>query len=177
MKSLYLLLAVLIVLSFCNIAQSASLSGGVSVADYLKQNNLNMIYDEGTGNAINGAKVTIPSKGFVTTTDGDGYFKLQTDLIGPTIMSVKANGYKPFSMTIDKENLKNPLMLGISKQSALEIIIDEELHHLGDNNFSSKSANAGDFRASSAGHIFSKGFYIKNIKPEHNIFLKIGSII
>jgi NDP-sugar pyrophosphorylase family protein len=132
--------------------------GGVEKEEYLKQNGLNIVVDKITGEPIRNAQVSIPSKGVFVRTNGDGYFSLDVDLQGPAILSVKADGYKPFSLTISKDSFDNPLIVGISKQSANELVIDSSLHHLGDDNFSSASANAGDFKLNSKGSYFSKAF-------------------
>ena len=156
---------------------SISLTGGVEVEEYLKQNKLNAIYDSDTGKAVTNAKVSIPLKGYSTRTDENGYFKLDTELNGTTILSVDANGYKPYSLTIDKEATRKPLMLGIDKQSELAIVIDSQIRHLGDDNYSANSANSGDFRTSASGPKFSKSFNLSSLKSGKRPYLKIGSVI
>lgn len=156
---------------------SISLTGGVEVEDYLKQNKLNAIYDNETGKAVTNAKVSVPLKGYNTRTDSNGYFKLDADLNGPTILSVDADGYKPYSLTIDKQSTRKPLMLGIDKQSELAIVIDSNIHHLGDDNYSANSANSGDFRASASGPKFIKSFSLGGLKAGKRPYLKVGSVI
>jgi len=92
-------------------------------------------------------------------------------------LSVKAKGYKPFSLIIDKDSEHKPLKIAITEKSQNELVIDDRLHHLGDNNFSSRSANAMDFSIYASGPFYFQEFYVDNIDLSKNILLKIGSII
>ena len=120
----------------------------------------NRVVDSSNGSPISSAKINIPSKNYSTTTDENGNFRLQADINAPTIMSVEKDGYKPFSLTMDKLATAKPIVIGIEKSNPADIIIKQDLLHLGDNNFSTNSANANDFQADAKTPYFSKKFKI-----------------
>lgn len=136
-----------------------------------------VIIDGKTGLPVAGALVSLPSENINTITNKNGTFQLHLPDGKPVILSVKKDGYKPFSLAVDKRNLSAPMRLAISEQSLHDIVIDSRLHHLGDDKFSERSANAGDFSAPANGPYFLKEFYIDNINPNNNTLLIIGSII
>ena len=135
------------------------------------------IVDKETGQGIGGAKITLPKQNYQTKTDKEGYFELDTSIDGTSIMSVQKDNYKPYTITIDKESLSKPLVVGIEKSNTHDIAIDTEMHHLGDNSFSELSANAGEFQAEAVGPFFTKTFLLKHINLTKPVYLVIGSII
>jgi len=154
----------------------APLSGTVEEKDYLvNKGKTGTVVDTSTGRPVSNAQVSIPSKGIYTNSDFNGRFNLNASLDGPAILSVKADGYKPFSLTVSNNQLSKSLTLGITKSSGKEIVIDTNLHHLGDDNFSDESANAGNFRLKSNGPAFSTEFVAGNATQGY--ILKVGSII
>ena len=139
--------------------------------------NSSRIIDKKTGEGIGGAKITLPKQNFSTKTDPDGYFELDTYIDGPSIMSVQKDKYKPYTMTITDKNISSPLVIGIEKSDAGGMLIDSNMYHLGDNNYSDLSANAGEFRMQALGPFYTKKFIMKNLKFNKPIYLIIGSII
>lgn len=137
----------------------------------------NRIIDKDTGKGINGAKITLPKQHYSTKTDQNGFFELDTYIDGASIMSVQKEHYKPFSVTIDEQSLSTPLVLSIEKSNTGGIVVDSEMYHLGDNNYSDLSANAGEFHMSAIGPAYNKRFIMKNLKFNQPIYLIIGSII
>lgn len=135
------------------------------------------IVDRNTGIGVSGAKVTLPKQRYSTQTDSDGYFELNTHIDGTTIMSVQKENYKPFSVTVNEQTLSAPIVIGIEKTNADGMVLDSNMYHLGDNNFSDLSANAGEFRMESIGPFYTKRFLLKNVKFNKPVFLVIGSII
>ena len=135
------------------------------------------IVDSATNLPVQGAKITLPKMDFVTVTDNDGRFNLNADINSPTIMSVEKEGYRPFSLTIDKNLASKPIVVGIEKSKVHDVVISSQLFHLGDDNFSSKSANSGEFRGKSIGPFVTKTFRITPDAISKNNFLVIGSII
>lgn len=152
----------------------ATFQGGISEEGV---GNSSRIVDKKTGSGISGAKITLPKQKYSTQTDSEGYFELNTQIDGTTIMSVQKENYKPFSMTINNQIFSTPLVVGIEKSNANEMVLDSNMYHLGDNNYSDLSANAGEFRMSSIGPFYTKKFILKNLKINKPIFLVIGSII
>ena len=127
-------------------AHSAAINGNVEKSGY---GDYNQVIDSQNGNPIGNADVTLPAKGYHTKTDVNGKFDLDGKKItAPTIMSVDKEGYKPFSVTIDEKSLSKPIVIGIEKSSPHDIVIDKDMYHLGDDNFSENSANASDFKMS-----------------------------
>lgn len=168
-------LIILLVLIFLSLPSYATtFQGGVSE---LGSANSSRIVDRATGVGVGGAKVTLPKQRYSTETDSEGYFELNTQVDGTTIMSVQKENYKPFSMTINDQMVSAPLVVGIEKSNAEGLVLDSNMYHLGDNNFSDLSANAGEFRMASIGPFYTKRFVWKNVKSTKPIFLVIGSII
>ena len=140
---------------------SAAINGNVEKSGY---GDYNQVIDSKSGNPVSNADVTLPSKGYRTKTDDNGKFNLDSKKItAPTIMSVEKDGYKPFSVTVDKQSLSKPIVLGIEKSSPHDIVIDKDMYHLGDDNFSENSANASDFLMKAIGPFFTKSFRIKSV--------------
>ena len=138
---------------------------------------VNQIYDSHTNYPLEDVLIKIPSKNYETRTRDDGTFKLQTKIEAPTIMSLEKNGYKPYSMTIDSNSFKTPISIGIEKTNPMDIVVETNMIHIGDDSFSARSANAGDFTLNSSGAFYTKEFKIKDLLPSKNLFLIIGSII
>ena len=90
-KIICLILSYFIVLS----ANAAStFEGGVSAEGY---GNSSRIIDKNTGVGVDGARVTLPKQRYSTYTDSNGYFELNTQIDGTSILSVEKKDYKPFS--------------------------------------------------------------------------------
>lgn len=154
---------------FCSVVQ-----GGVSKDGALGRSK---VVDSATNAPIRGAKVSLPQENYKTYTDSNGNFSLDADVSGQTVMSVEKAGYKPYSMTIDKNSASRPIILGIEKSTPHDITVDTNMFHLGDNNYSELSANAGEFQVQSIGPFYSKKIKIPAIAPGTKVNLVIGSII
>lgn len=137
----------------------------------------NRVIDKKTGEGINGAQILLPKEKYRTKTDKDGYFELDTEIRGTSIMSVQKDKYKPFSMTVTQKSFSKPIEVTIEKTDAHNIAIDTSMHHLGDNSYSENSANAGEFQSDAAGPFFTKKFNLKSINTHSPVYLVIGSII
>jgi hypothetical protein len=173
MKRIFTLIILILFLTLPSQAVS-TFEGGVSAQGH---GNSSRIIDKNTGEGIAGAQITLPKQNYSTKTDSDGYFELDTYVDGTSIMSVQKNNYKPYSMTVSSKNLSAPLVIGIEKSNADGMVIDSNMYHLGDNNFSELSANAGEFRMATIGPFYTKRFVLKNIKLNKPVFIVIGSII
>ena len=165
---------VILSMLFWGLPVFSAISGNIEksgVGDY------NQVIDSQTGNPIDSAKITIPSKGYQTRTDSSGKFELDARINSQTIMSVDKPGYKPFSLTIDEQSLAKPIVVGIEKTNPYDVIIDKEMYHIGDDNYSENSANASEFRVKAIGPSYTKNFMIKSLPQNENTYLVIGSII
>lgn len=169
------ILSLIFIITFTSLPiHATTFEGGVSAQG---AGNSSRVVDKSTGAGVGGAKITLPKERYSTKTDSDGYFELDTQIDGTSIMSVQKENYKPFSVTVNSQSLSAPLIVGIEKSNANEMVVDSNMYHLGDNNYSDLSANAGEFRMESIGPFYSKRFILKNIKLTKPVFLVIGSII
>lgn len=165
MKQLILLLALMLSLP----AYSATYSAGVSKVDMH-----NRVVDADTKLPIANAKVSLPKFNYTTYTDSNGNFQLE-DIDATTILSVEKSGYRPFSLTVS--DTSNALMIGIQKSGAMDIVIESDMMHLGDDNYSRASANAHNFKLRSSGPFYSKSFIMKTPTLSAKNYLVIGSIM
>lgn len=170
----FLSLVILIIFITLQSHAASTFEGGVSEEGRGKSSR---IVDKVSGNGIGGARVTLPKQRYSTQTDSDGYFELDTHIDGTSIMSIQKENYKPYSVTVTDQTLSTPLVIGIEKSNASDLVVDSNMYHLGDNNFSDLSANAGEFRMQAIGPFYTKRFILKNLKFNKPIFLVIGSII
>lgn len=153
----------------------AVMQGGISANQMLEKQN--RIIDKSTKQPVSNAKVRIPSKNYTTYTNNNGEFELRTPINGPTILSVEKQNYKPFSITINKDGSSKPFTLAIEQSGQFDIRIDSQLCHLGDDNYSGYSANAGQFKGVAVGPIYSKKVFIPSSAKVKQNYLVIGSII
>ena len=155
-------------------AYADTIQGGISEKGVTQQNR---IIDKKTGKGISGADISLTKEKYQTKTDKNGYFELDTSINGTSIMSVKKDKYKPFSMTVTQKTFSKPIEVSIEKSDAHNITIDINMHHLGDNSFSDNSANAGEFQSDAVGPFFTKKFNLRSINTHAPAYLVIGSII
>lgn len=139
--------------------------------------NSSRIIDKKTGEGIGGADIRLPKQNYSTRTDREGFFELDTQIDGTSIMSVQKENYKPFTMTINEKTLNAPIVVRIEKSNASGQAIDTNMYHLGDGSFSDMSANAGEFRMQTIGPFYTRQFSLKGINLQKPIYLVIGSII
>lgn len=165
----------LIIMFMINLPASCEVfQGGVAKAGVLGRNK---VVDSATNAPISGAKVSLPQENYKTYTDSDGGFSLGANVKSQTVMSVEKPGYKPFSMTLDKNSASHAIVLGIEKSTPQDITVDTNMFHLGDNSYSDLSANAREFQVKSIGPYYSKDFKIPSISSGSKVNLVIGSII
>ncbi len=155
---------------------ATTFTGGVTKVG---QSHSNQVIDAQTKKGIEFAKITIPKKKFSTYTDANGNFELEKIQINqPTLLNVEKEGYRPFSLTINNnESLNNPMKIEIVKSEAMDIALESELLHLGDNNYSMNSANANDFRIKAMGPYYSKDFIMTDNSKKFANYLIIGSLV
>jgi hypothetical protein len=148
------------------------MEGGVS-----KVGDINRIVDTSSNMPISGAKITLPMQNYTTYSNNDGTFNLDTNIQGTSVLSVEKTGYRPYSITINEQVANRPLILGIEKSNTQDIVISTEMFHLGDDNFSSASANSTEFKGKSIGPFYSKTFTLAPSAFTRANYLVIGSII
>lgn len=135
------------------------------------------VIDSKTGEAIVGAKVSMPLENEVTYSNNDGIFNLNANLNGQTVLLVEKEGYKPYSVTVDKNDLASPIILSLEKATVKDIVLDSDLFHLGDDNFSTQSANASQFQIASMGSFYTKNFKLGRIPQGARVNLVLGSVM
>lgn len=165
----------MLIFFFCSMnAYSAVFHGGVSQSEVKKYSK---VIDKVTKLPVHNAKITIPSHNYTTYSNKNGEFEIRLPIYQPTFISVEKDNYKPFSVTISKNNSDTQLILAIEKSNVFDVKIDSDLCHLGDNNFSSHSANAYEFKGRAVGPVYQKLFFISNNNLSMQNFLVLGSII
>ena len=153
-------------------ADCAIFQGGVSAVG-----KGNQVIDRDTKAPISNARIVLPKQNYSTVTDSNGFFDIGINTTGTSVISVEKAGYKPYSLTINSNGLNNPLILEIEKKGAHNITIDTNMYHLGDNNYSEMSANAGEFRIRPTGPFYSTIFNLSDASLTRPVYLVIGSII
>ncbi len=167
---------ILLSLLLCNSAYGEIFTGGVSKVG---QQESNQVIDAQTKQGVEFAKISIPQKNYRTYTDGNGNFELPNiKITQPTIMNIEKEGYRPFSVTINNnDSLSSPMKITIARSAQTDISLDSEILHLGDDSFSSDSANAADFKLKSMGPYYSKDFIMTDNAKQSTNYLVIGSIV
>ncbi len=172
MRKIFILSLILFSLQYN--AFASIMQGGVEKEHLLKSNKL---VESSSNTPIANAKISLPLENYSTYSASDGTFNLNANINGQTVLTIEKAGYKPFTMTLAKEDLSKPIIVGIEKSTPKDIIIEQNLFHLGDNNFSDTSANAGEFKITSVGPFYSKTVKIGTIEQGKKAYLTIGSII
>lgn len=166
--------AMFIVFGVNGILFAETITGKIDKFDSFGQNK---IIDYSSQKPIDNAKISIPDLNYVTYSSSDGTFKLNVDINDKTVLFVEKEGYKVFSLTIDNTVLNNPLKLGIEKSTPFDMQLSSDVIHLGDNMFSSNSANSSEFKLYASGHVFGKTFLKPYCRQNQEIIIKIGTVI
>lgn len=169
MKRIFLTIGFIFLLSVQS--HAATVSGGISKVDMTSSNR---VVDAATNAPIGNAKISLPKYNYSTYTDEYGSFDLG-HVNGTTIMSVEKEGYRPFSLTINDTLAAKPMVLGIQKSNISDVIIETNMFHLGDDNYSSSSSGAETFKLRSSGPYFTKSFVMNSNSGKN--YLVIGSIV
>lgn len=173
MKKIAILLTFLLINTNCGFA--TVLEGGINENSIKKP--FCTVIDKRTKLPVPNAKVTVASKNFTAYTDVNGHFELSTTINGTTILSVEKPNYRTHSITINKGANLKPFVVEVEGSTPFDIKLETRLCHLGDNNYSTASANAGQFISTSVGSVFSKNFFIPISSRNKQNYLVIGSVI
>ncbi len=157
------------------ISYSTVIQGGINTNEQLKH--FNTVIDKSTHKPISNARITIPSNNYVTYSDINGHFEIKAQINGSAIVSVEKENYKPFSLTINKKMCLQPFVVKIESLTPFDIAVETMLCHLGDNNYSTASANAGFFKSRAVGPVYSKEIQIGPNINGKQYYLVIGSIV
>jgi len=170
-----LILSVFIIIVGCVSANAVTMQGGIYQNDV--QKNYCTVVDKATGKPVPNARIVIPDKNYVTVTDENGHFEIKTAINKQTIMAVDKQNYKPFSLTLNHGDNIRPLRIEIEKSGVFDLKLENQLCHLGDNNYSVLSANAGQFNSTSVGPVYNKTIFISSNSAGREHYLVFGSII
>ncbi|MBX2860126.1 MAG: hypothetical protein KTR14_02755 [Vampirovibrio sp.] len=145
------------------------------------------VYDGETGMPVQGALVTIPSQGMAVKSNNRGAYAIkEMPLNGPPKMIVKIakQGYAPFSYTIDMGKFQQASAKGSQAPISVQLrrlkkilVIDDNLRHLGDGQYSHVSAGARQFRKQSDGTAYMQQFFLPRMDIAAFPILEIGSIL
>ena len=167
----------LLILCFLRIepVYSDALIAEISKDEY--KTNLPQIIDGETKLPIGDVTISLPSEGKFTKSDANGNFKLNITKNAPIILSLQKEGYRPFSLTIKDSHWGQNLKIEMQKITPFNIVVSDNLMHLGDNSYSDKSSGACLINSPCVGPEFSKTFYVGNITNKTKAYVVIGSII
>lgn len=163
----------LLFLTFPVYAQT--ISGNVRQDELLDKKSV--VIDSATEKPIKGAKIYIPNYDFHTTTDKEGRFELNANIENKAILQIEKDGYRPFSLTVDKMITEKPLRLGLQKTNAADVFVDAGVYHLGDDVYSQNSANCRQFKAKPIGPFYSKNIKLGKIDSDKQAIIVFGSVI
>ena len=170
-----ILFALIILLFGMTSSDATIIQGGINTNETVK--NYCTVIDKATRKPVPNAKVSVSSTGFTVYSDINGHFELKTIIQGQTILSVDKQNYKPFSMTLSRGAHTRPFIVEIESATPFDITIETKVCHLGDNNYSVYSANAGQFKGSAAGPEFNRKFFVSSSTNNKQQYLVIGSVI
>lgn len=151
-----------------------ALVGEISKEDFLK--NAARVIDYDTKMPVSGALITIPAENKAAFSDNNGSFQLMSQA-KEVILMIKKDGYRPYSVTVSSNELGRNLKFELQKSKAMEIIVADNLIRLGDNSFSTDSANAVQFQSQAKGPSIEKGFQVNDIAADTRVYITFGSII
>lgn len=149
------------------------------------ENNISALYDfygniiDNDHSALSNVKITLqlPDKNITSITNSNGDYDLNIDkkINFPVLITASKEGYLPESVNIyKKDNLtqykKNFIL---SKQAGNVVVIDKDLHHLGDDSYT--GAINSQFQANAEGTIYKKDFNLTSdfINSHSNVKLSI----
>lgn len=166
---------ILILIFFISPCFSKTISGNVRQDEFLDKKS--QVLDFETQKPIENAKIYLPNSNFSTFTDKNGKFELNAQIEDKSILQIEKEGYRPFSLTVDKMILNSPLKLGIQKIKAQDLFIEAGVFHLGDDVYSTNSANCHQFKAKPIGPFYSRKIKLQPPSKDKQAVIVFGSII
>ncbi|BAC88000.1 dockerin type I domain-containing protein [Gloeobacter violaceus] len=131
-----------------------------------------VVVDKATGRPLAGVEVSLPDEKITVRTDAQGRFRLPGTASGK-ILSARAENYVPSSVTTRGQR---GFQLQLERLNPRVQVLDDELVHLGDNNYDRRSAGARQFQAPAAGTRYTRTFALGRL-PGQDLQLRIGSLI
>lgn len=128
------------------------------------------------GQPAAGVTVRIPALRWGTLSDAQGRFQLPALPSQPVIAMLEKEGFRPASVTLDRNSLAQKPLLARLEHAGGALLIDSEIHHLGDGSYAPGSAGAGEFRRQANGPVLRRSF-VMPAKPRGTEMLEIGSVL
>ncbi|AGY57640.1 dockerin type I domain-containing protein [Gloeobacter kilaueensis] len=132
-----------------------------------------VVVDKATGAPLAGVEVALPDEGISVRTDSQGRFRLPGSTSGKQILTARATNYAPSSVTTQN---RRGFQLELERLNPRLAVLDDDLHHLGDDNYDRRSSGAREFRLPAEGTRYVKSFVLARL-PQSDLQLRIGSII
>lgn len=132
-----------------------------------------VVVDKQTGQPLAGVEVSLPDEGITVRTDSEGRFSLPHASAGK-ILTARASNYAPTALS--GKAGAGGYQLQLERLSPRLQVLDDELHHLGDDQYGRGSANASDFRLHAEGTAYTRNFTLRT-PPTGDLLLRIGSVI
>ncbi len=130
-----------------------------------------VVFDSASGLPLAGVEVSLPDEGITVRTDAEGRFRLPRLRPGK-ILTANADNYAPAATSSAGSGYR----LRLERLSPRLAVIDNQLHHLGDDKYGSGSANNRDFRLKAEGRRYVRRFQVEGF-PAGDLVLRIGSLI
>ncbi|MGK7906504.1 MAG: dockerin type I domain-containing protein [Synechococcus sp.] len=133
------------------------------------------VIDRTTGKPLANVAVDIPGAGVAVRTDSQGRFQLPENVPSNEILTAKLEDYVPHSQTTSEEGA--PLRVELERlDENRTLVLQSDVVHLGDDQYSEQSAGARDFRLRSQGREMVRQFRLEQ-PPRQPAELVIGSLI
>lgn len=140
----------------------------------LQSANSGVVLDKVSGKPLADVEVSLPDEGITVRTDKQGRFKLARVPAGK-ILTAKASSYAPQSLTLNRP-AGGLYQILLEQLSPKLMVVDDNLYHLGNDDYDPNSANALQFNLRSIGGRFEKKFDLTSY-PRQDLTLRIGSLI
>ncbi|MEO0355255.1 MAG: dockerin type I domain-containing protein [Cyanobacteria bacterium P01_A01_bin.3] len=133
------------------------------------------VIDRATGEPLANVAVDIPGAGVAVRTDSQGRFTLPENVPSDEILTAKLEDYTPFSQTTSGDG--EPLRVELDRLNENTThVLQTDVVHLGDDQYSEQSAGAQDFRLRAQGREMVRQFRLERV-PSQPAELVIGSLI
>ena len=133
------------------------------------------VIDRATGEPLANVSVDIPGAGVSVRTDSQGRFTLPENVPSDEILTAKLEDYTPFSQTTSGDG--EPLRVELDRlNESTTFVLQTDVVHLGDDQYSEQSAGAREFRLRAQGREMVRQFRLERV-PSQPAELVIGSLI
>ena len=133
------------------------------------------VIDRATGEPLANVAVDIPGAGVAVRTDSQGRFTLPENVPSDEILTAKLEDYTPYSQTTSQDG--GPMRVELERlDESTTLVLQSDVVHLGDDQYSEQSAGARDFRLRAQGREMVRQFRLERV-PSQPAELVIGSLI